>query len=132
MPITTISYGPETRDAILDRLATGESVVTICQTDGMPAPKTVYEWAEEEEWGKNFLRARRMGFETRAEKLRGVAADDERDPASRKVELDYERWLLSKQDPNKWGDRTALQMLDEHGKPAKAGITIVVDGAPGE
>jgi hypothetical protein len=132
VPITTISYDEETRELILERLAQGESVVSICKADGMPNAATVYEWAESPPWGERFARARRIGFENRAERLRDVAAAGERDPACRKVELDYERWLLSKQDPNKFGDRTALQMLDEHGKPAKAGITIVVDGAPGE
>lgn len=131
MPVTTISYGADVRSEIIRRLENGETLTEICRDSKFPNRTTVNEWAAEDAWGIEFARARRAGFDARAEGLLTIAADDSRDPNSRKVQLDVERWLLSKQRPDIYGDRLAHQMLDEHGKPAKAGITIIVDGAPG-
>lgn len=122
-------YGDDVRNAILRRIAAGEWMNSICRDDYMPSVKTVDEWAKEEEWGESLARAREAGYDARAERLLRLAADDERDPAHKKIEIETERWLLARQAPAKYGDRTAHQMLDERGKPAKAGVTIIIDGA---
>ena len=132
MPVTTISYGPEIRSEILARISRGEALTTICNSDEMPSPQTVYEWAESDEWAASFARARQTGIHAMVDSCSQIADDEAIDPASRKIRIETRRWIASKLLPNVYGDRTALQMLDEHGKPAKAGITIIVDGAPGE
>lgn len=132
MPITTISYGEDVRDAVLDAVRNGETIHAICSREGMPSVKTVYEWAGDPAWGAEFARAREAGVDALVSDTLRIADDESADPQSRRVRTEVRRWLASKLRPDKYGDRTALQMLDEHGKPAKAGITIIVDGAPGE
>ncbi len=48
-----------------------------------------------------------------------------------KIKVDVRKFIASKIKPASYGDRMAHQMLDENGNPAKAGITVIVDGAPG-
>ncbi len=48
-----------------------------------------------------------------------------------KIRVDVRKFIASKIKPASYGDRMAHQMLDENGNPAKAGITVIVDGAPG-
>lgn len=121
------------REEILERLSDGENLTDICNTDGYPSRKTVCNWIGlDEAYRESYIRARELGCDARADALKRTALDDSLDPLTRKLVIETERWLLARQAPNRYGDRTALQMLDEHGKPAKAGITIIVDGAPGE
>ena len=48
-----------------------------------------------------------------------------------RLQIDARKWYAGKVAPLKYGERTAHQLLDEHGQPAKAGIMVIVDGAPG-
>jgi len=48
-----------------------------------------------------------------------------------KIQVDVGKFIAARVSPAKYGDRMAHQMLDENGNPAKAGITVIVDGAPG-
>lgn len=48
-----------------------------------------------------------------------------------KIQVDVRKFISSRVSPQKYGERLAHQMLDENGNPAKAGITVIVDGAPG-
>jgi hypothetical protein len=125
-------YGPEVRARILERLSHGEWLNAICRDEGMPSTLTVVmQWGQEEDWASAMARAREMGYDARAERTAQLAANYAIDPVHKKIELENERWLLARQAPGRYGDRTALQLLDETGKPAKAGMTIIIDGAPG-
>ena len=127
-----VIYGPEVRARILERLSHGEWLNAICRDEGMPNVSVVaVQWAQDEEWTQALARARDSGFDARAERTAQLAANYAIDPVHKKIELENERWLLARQAPGRYGDRTALQLLDETGKPAKAGITIIIDGAPG-
>lgn len=48
-----------------------------------------------------------------------------------KIQVDVGKFIAARVSPAKYGERLAHQMLDENGNPAKAGITVIVDGAPG-
>lgn len=48
-----------------------------------------------------------------------------------KLQMQARQYLASRIRPAVYGERLAHQMLDENGNPAKAGITVIVDGAPG-
>jgi hypothetical protein len=124
-------YTEELAKQICDGLSDGQDLKSICAADGMPDPRTVRDWAMDDISGFSlrYTRARKLGFDAWTDKMRETAADRSRHPQCRKVELENERWLLSRQYPERYGDRLAHQMLDEHGKPAKAGITVIVDGA---
>ena len=124
-------YGPEVRARILERWSHGEWLNAICRDEGMPTIQAVSLWADDGDWLASMARAREYGYDARAARLASLAANYDVDPVHKKIELENERWLLARQAPGRYGDRTALQMLDEAGKPTKAGITIIIDGAPG-
>lgn len=63
---------------------------------------------------------------TRVEKIQ-VGDNTERT----KIQVDVRKFITSRVSPQKYGERLAHQMLDENGNPTKAGITVIVDGAPG-
>lgn len=48
----------------------------------------------------------------------------------RKLRIMARQWHAAKVAHGRYGDRLAHQMLDEKGKPTKAGITVIVDGSP--
>lgn len=142
-------YSDEARQALLSRLESGETLNSICKEKDQPSIKTVMEWvALDAEWGEKYARARSAGLDAMADQILEIADDGSRDYSGfrddgspivdqdhiqrSKLRVDSRRWLLSKLRPEKYGDRLAHQMLDENGRPAKAGITIIVDGAPSE
>lgn len=145
-------YDDAVRDRIIDRLAKGETLRAICRDDDMPDHSTVALWVMQDvdedgaegPFAKRYAQARKLGLDVMAEETLEIADDSSHDTltnakgqtapdaewiARSKLRVDTRKWLLSKLRPDVYGDRTALQMLDEHGKPAKAGVTIIIDGA---
>lgn len=110
--------------AILERLSQGESLNAICKTEGFPAESTVRAWAiDQPEFGAKYARAREMGMDARADRLRGLA----RKALGMKAEgvqamrliIDTEKWYLSKIAPKKYGDKLDLAIPE--------GLTINVN-----
>lgn len=93
---------------IIERLASGESLRSICLSDGMPNRSTVIRWLDEnEDFATKYARAKDIGFDERAEKL----AEDievEEDVQRAKLKFEYGRWYLSKLAPKRYGERLAL------------------------
>lgn len=95
-------------ELIIERLASGESLRSICLSDGMPNRSTVMRWLDDsEDFATKYARAKDIGFDERAEKL----AEDievEEDVQRAKLKFDYGRWYLSKLAPKRYGERLAL------------------------
>jgi hypothetical protein len=86
----------EARQAILDRLADGESLSAICRDADMPSRETVRLWQkEDEEFALAVTRAREDGFEKRANEA-VLAAKIAEDAAKGRLAFDAERWYLGK------------------------------------
>ena len=122
------TYTPEITDAILERLAAGESLRAICKGDDMPPESTVRRWAVEDTQGfaSRYHRARDVGLDVMADELLEVADEAEvtarHDGADVKLALDAtavnrnrlrvdaRKWYLSKLAPKKYGDRQAIEI----------------------
>ena len=99
--------------------------------------------------GQKYAHARRAQLFRMADELKDIADDGTNDYVEREtlsgavvMALDREhvqrsdiriktrQWILARMMPERFGDRLAHQMLDEHGKPAKASgvVVIVKDG----
>lgn len=122
-------FSEEDRELILaevcGRLAKGEPLAAICESEEMPAAITVLEWAQQapETHGLAIARARASGFDAIAcDALRIVdgdkptnlpgPADASRDKARAEIRLK----LLAKWDPKRYGDAFQLKHADADGE----------------
>lgn len=85
-----------TEEEILERLADGESLVSICRRVGMPDRRTVQRWQDDdEEFDAAVTRAREAGMFVRAEAA-VEAAKAAPDAALGRLAFDAERWYVGK------------------------------------
>jgi hypothetical protein len=147
-------YKPSIGAEICRRMVCGETLTSICEEEEMPAIATFFDWMEAHpELGEQYTRARdrqadvfstqQVDLSDRCRVGEKIEVREENGTIVRKVvtadmvertrlQIDARRWAASKMAPHKYGDRLAHQMLDEHGKPAKAGVVVIVGGATGE
>lgn len=98
--------------AILNLLADGMSLRTICKIDGMPTRETVRHWLATDEAGDlsaQYARAREWQGETLASECLELA--DGADPDSSagvnkaRLQVDTRKWMAGKLAPKVYGDR---------------------------
>ena len=120
------TYTDELAEAICARLEMGESLHSICKTTGFPLASTVRRWANDDVCGfaAKYARARDMGIDHRAELMLEKAADESIPPESRRIQIDADKWYISKIAPKRYGDR----IQHEHSGGVIAG-TIVIGAA---
>ena len=83
-------------DAILEQLAEGKSLKTICAVEGMPDRRTVQRWMQsDDELGARIREARECGFCDFAEETLELV-DACTDPIKARVLFDARRWYLGK------------------------------------
>lgn len=136
-------YTPEKADAICILLAEGQGLRTICASEGMPDPTTVYRWLEKnEEFRKQYARARELQAETMADEILVIANtpvlgvktktnDDgvetiEGDMIDhRRLQVDARKWLASKLAPKKYGELVKNEHSGPNGGPIEATVTRI-------
>lgn len=121
------TYSVALADAICDYLADGKSLRWICAQEGMPAKGTVLRWARDNpSFRDQYARGREVGDELLAEEILEIADDGSNDfmtvtkgdatytvenkevTTRSKLRIDARKWLLSKRQPKKYGDRLDL------------------------
>lgn len=128
-------YTPELAERICERLANGETLRAICNSDDIPAENTIRLWASDKEspFSAQYLRAREIGYRLMADELIEIADDGTNDYVERerengtkhvvfdaehvqrsKLRVDTRKWLLSKALPKIYGDK-----LEVGGDPDK-------------
>ena len=184
-------------DEICARIASGETITSLCEQEGFPHVSTVYRWQEQQpSFRESYARARdiqadvfvsqtidlsdrpapgqkiEVKTEGEAEITQTLTAEmvgreiSVKTPEGKmvitvtpemvgqqatvmlgvpqittkvltadmvdraKLRVESRRWVAARTAPHRYGDRLAHQMLDEHGKPAKAAgvVVIVKDG----
>lgn len=111
---------PEVIKKILDGLSRGETLISLCEGDGMPAPSTFREWARKDpKLSSDFARAREEGFDAIAEGILEIADDgrndwmvgkngpvfDQEHVQRSKLRIESRLKLLAKWDPRRYGER---------------------------
>jgi hypothetical protein len=120
----SIEYDPVLAEEILERLADGDSLASICHDEGMPDERSVRRWARNHgEFGDQYAIARRLGYEKRADELLEIADDAsadwiETENGNRildnvhvnraRLMIDTRKWLLSKMLPKVYGDHLTV------------------------
>ena len=104
-------------DRICERIAEGESLRAICKGNGMPAKRTFLRWvAADETLAKQYAEAQVMRAEHYFDEIVEIA-DKGSDPAKTRVQVDARKWVLSRMNPKKYGDRVLNEHMGEDGGP---------------
>lgn len=102
------TFTQEIFDKICERMADGESLRAICKTKGMPAKRTVLRWvAADDTLAKQYAEAQLMRAEHYFDEIVEIA-DNGTDPAKTRVQVDARKWVLSRMNPKKYGDKMDL------------------------
>lgn len=101
------SYTEVVADEICRRLASGESLIRICQGSDMPDRVTVYRWlANNDAFRNKYAQAREDQADTKFEEAWEIAsgASSENVQVAR-LQIDTIKWQTARLAPRKYGDR---------------------------
>ena len=100
------TYTPELAALICEHIASGMSLKKVCDLKGMPAMSTVFLWiAKHPSFSENYARAQADRVVAWSEEIVDIADNSKADTQRAKLRVDTRRWLMSKMDPKKYGDR---------------------------
>jgi len=120
------TYSEELATSICERIAEGESLVTICKDANYPCFRTVFNWINSKpEFLQLYARARESQLEKMAQEINEIADNTTEDANSRRVRVDTRKWLLSKLIPKVYGDATLLKHADPDGNALHVKVTRV-------
>jgi len=113
------TYSTDIADKICERLASGESLVVICQDKDMPCKTAVYSWLQKHpEFTDKYVRAREAQADTHVDEIVHIA-DTEEDPQKARVRIDARKWVAGKQRPKKYGDKSQIELTGQNGGALK-------------
>lgn len=102
---------------ICSRIERGETVYTICLTDGMPDESTLYRWlATHHDFRDQYARAREESAHRSADKILEIAKkveEGELEPDVGRVVMDAHKWSAGKRKPKVYGDRQTVDVGDD-------------------
>jgi hypothetical protein len=122
-------HPPETRQAILDRLAEGESLRKSAELAGVAA-STVLGWVDSDaQFSEQYAHARTRGYQLLADEIIEISDDSSGDVidtdngqkanaefvARSRLRVDSRKWMLSKMLPKVYGDKLDLSHSGEIG-----------------
>lgn len=125
----------EVIDRVLEGLSMGTPLTLICAEEGMPSPRTIYDWmAEDEGLSAHIARAREAGFDRIAMDAleiadtpqEGVERIDTPDGprikrgdmlGHRRLQVETRLKLLAKWDPKRYGDKITQEISGPDGGP---------------
>ncbi len=106
-------FRPELATAIIERVAEGETLSTICKGDGMPTPTTFRRWtlARREVW-EAFQAARELKADSLFDEALDMARKIKEEPGgpqrvrAHDVAMSHLRWAAGKLNPQQYSDRS--------------------------
>lgn len=123
---------------ICERLADGESLVSICKDPGMPKKTAVYEWlASKKDFAEMYARAREDQADSLADQIialadempmeitddKGTTRFDSAYVTWQKNRVDARKWVAAKLKPRKYSDRIA-HVGDKDADSMQVDVTI--------
>jgi hypothetical protein len=121
-------YDEAIANKICEELAnSSKGLNRICEGSGMPCPATVYNWLDENPtFLEKYARARRLQGDYGVDEIVEIA-DTEEDPNKARVRIDARKWLASKLNPKKYGDRLDI---DHTSAGEKILPTVILQTSP--
>lgn len=115
-------YTPELAQEICQRVADGESLLSISKDEKMPVRSTIHEWLlTRTEFSDKYNDAVNVRTENMFDELEKIAdlPDEQESPMRSRLRVDTRKWYLSKVMPKKYGDKVDLT---SDGKAIKGNI----------
>lgn len=114
-------YTQEIADEICRRIASGESLRSVCSSDNMPDEKTVRDWVlqDREGFSPQYARACDIRAENWADEIVQIA-DNAEDPQKARLQVDARKWVVSKILP-KFSDKQQVELSGE----VKHGVVVL-------
>jgi hypothetical protein len=116
------TYNDKVATAICERIAGGESLHKVVETDGMPAEGTVYRWLNENaEFREQYTRARERAADRFAAEILEIA--DSVVPRNMlaiekaRIRIDARKWSAGKMAPKKYSDKFRQEITGADGGP---------------
>jgi hypothetical protein len=132
------SYTESIDKEICDRLSGGQSLLSICELDHMPAQPTVFQWiVRNEQFAKNYARARQSWAVAEFEKMMRLMDEPCYLPRTttkqvdgkvvsvetvmvdavehRRLQIDTRKWALARMFPKVYGEAMQLRHADANG-----------------
>lgn len=136
-------YSEEIASVICGRIAEGESLRSICESNDMPGLRTVFDWLADERYASfrtKYARAREVQADALFDEMIDIADDGRNDWMEKKnadgesigwsengealrrsdLRIKTRQWMASKLQPKKYGDKLDV----EHG--GKIALTPVI------
>jgi hypothetical protein len=122
------SYTEEKAEEICERLTEGESLLSMCRRDDMPAIRTVFQWLEKnEEFAHKYARAREIQGYVHAS-LAVESALQAEDAGLGRLAYDALKWHASKLVPRVYGDKSEVALTGPNGGPVQSvAVTVPVN-----
>lgn len=110
-------------EKVLEGLAQGKSLRSVCSEPDMPSIWQVLRWLDKcPEFEQQYMRARQIQGETHFEEILEVAdkvKTGEIDPQSGRVVIDAMKWAASKMRPRVYGDKITQEVTGSDGGPVQ-------------
>ncbi len=135
-------YGQDTRDEICRRISIGESLISICKSEGMPDKSAVLGWLfKEPDFVAQYARAREAQAEHYLDEIIEISDDSVLDTemgedgiertnhevvARARLRVDTRKWAMSKLAPKKYGDKVQNEHTGKDGAPIEHAVSIAV------
>lgn len=105
-PITQVT---QIMDEICERIAAGQSLRFICESEHLPTTTTIKRWLKDNEaFRSQYAQAREDQAEYYADVIVEIS-DSEKDAAVARVRIDARKWVASKLLPKVYGDKQQIE-----------------------
>lgn len=124
-------YNDEIAATICAEIASGRSLRSICEDEGMPSAKSVYLWiGRHPAFGDKYAKAQADRTTAWSEDIVDISDDLTGDTNRDKLRVDTRKWLMSKMVPKKYGDK--VETVHSGGVEIKQITRRIVDPQAGE
>lgn len=126
---------------VCEELEKGRALRNVLKDDKMPSTSTFYQWLDSnEEKAKQYARATQVRADILFDEIIDIADDSSGDKkvvengevmdseyvARSRIRIDTRKWILSKLNPKKYGDKLDLSSLGEKiNTPQEVKVTII-------
>ena len=95
--------------AIFEQMEQGVSVRKACEKEGVKNNTFLDFISKDKELSEQYARSRQKGQDARFEDMLDYARESKDDPYTKKLYIDTLKWVLSKQQPKKYGDKLEVE-----------------------